>query len=490
MKNIFFKPLALLSMGVLAMTGCTSTFEEVNTDPDRPNADLVSSTNILAYVERYASDNMFDEWFDLNEVAGFSGQVAKAQYTEEGYYDFRPSVNNSSWNTCYVMISNLNAILNKEEQGSNMWAVATIMQCQIWQIATDRWGNIPYSEALQLESENNTTPVYDKQSVIYPDLLRRLKQAADALDPSGDRLGDGDVLLNGSISGWKRYANSLRLRIAARIANVAPNEAQTVFAEVASNPANFVSDNKFNVFFEWKNEYPEPYADYYQTRPQEYAVSTCMITELKKTNDPRLEVYAEPTISWTSWDGTGDEPVKYNGYQVGTKAYGNVSNLSRIGNRFMNGDGLDGFSPWLRACESYFAIAYAASKGWNVGMTQKEAYEKAVALSLEENDCDGTFLSEGGAYDGSLEQLMTQWWISVYKNGSEAWSVYRMAGYPTSNVIAPDSYYPGHNCPPMCYGYPDNERNLNTENCKAEASAEKDYFWGKQMWWDTRTGLQ
>src|SRR5574344_966974 len=87
-------------------------------------------------------------------------------------------------------------------------------------------------------------------------------------------------------------------------------------------------------------------------------------------------------------------------------------------------------------------------------------------------------------------QLFSQWWISVFKNEMEAWSLFRMSGYPAGNVIAPNSCYVGHNTPPMCYGYPDSERNLNQTNCAAESAAEVDYFWGKQMWWDVRTGLK
>ena len=92
-------------------------------------------------------------------------------------------MNSSSWNVCYRTIANLQAIIDKEEEGSNMWAAATIFQCQIYQIACDRWGNIPYSEACKL-SEGISQPKYDKQSDIYPDLLKRLATAVAARDLS------------------------------------------------------------------------------------------------------------------------------------------------------------------------------------------------------------------------------------------------------------------------------------------------------------------
>lgn len=498
MKTYKYKISILLIAVVLMITGCTSSFDEVNTDPDNPSAQLVPATNILAYCLRYSSDNMFDEWFDLNESCGFSGQIAKWMYTDEGYYSFRPTTNTSSWNVCYYTVSNLQSIINKSTEGSNMWAAATIFQCQIYQVITDRWGNVPYANALKL-ADGVTKPTYDKQSVIYPDLLKRLKVAVEALGTNDDALGNGDVLLNGDITAWKKYGNSLRLRIAARIANIDPNDAKSTFEEILGNPSKYpvLASNDDNVFFQWNNEYPEPYSDYFLTRPNEYGVSKLMVETLKGTNDPRLSVYAKPTTNWIALspaEQIAQIDTKYAGYQNGLEAAAAVAAYSGIGTRFMAVNSLTGFSPWMRSCETYFAIAYAASKGWSVGMTQKAAYEKGVKLSLEENGFDesniSTFLANGGKYDGTQAQLFTQWWVSVFKNGMEAWSLFRMSGYPSGNLIAPDSYWTGHNTPPMCYGYPDTERNLNKENCAPEAAAEKDYFWGKQMWWDTRTGLK
>ena len=106
MNKYILKSISLL-FGTMVAVSCTSSFDEVNKDPDNPLAEEVPSTNILAYCERYASDNMFDEWFDLNETCGFSGQIAKWMYTEEGYYQFRPTVNNQSWLVCDRINGNL-----------------------------------------------------------------------------------------------------------------------------------------------------------------------------------------------------------------------------------------------------------------------------------------------------------------------------------------------------------------------------------------------
>ena len=221
MNKYILKSISLL-FGAMAAVSCTSSFDEVNKDPDNPLAEEVPSTNILAYCERYASDNMFDEWFDLNESCGFSGQIAKWMYTQEGYYLFRKTVNSQSWLVCDRVNGNLKTILDKEDPESNMWAVATIFQCQIWQIKSDRWGNIPYwtttksssmkSEAYRLE-DGITAPAYDKQSDIYPDLLDRLEKAVAILEggEASDEIGIGDGLLKGDLSAWAKYGNAFVL---------------------------------------------------------------------------------------------------------------------------------------------------------------------------------------------------------------------------------------------------------------------------------------
>jgi len=500
MNTIFrYTTAALISISLLS--GCTGSFDKVNTDPDNPTPEDVSSTNVLAFCERYASDNMFDEWFDLNESCGFSGQIAKWMYCDEGYYLFRPNVNSTSWNICYRTASNLGSIIKNEDPESNMYAAATIFRAQMFQIATDRWGNIPYTQACMLSNDETSIaqPAYDTQESIYRSLLEDLKKAVETLDESGDALGSGDVLLGGDITAWKKYGNALRLRMAARMAQADANSAQAVFMEILSNPAKYPipEGNIDNVFFtEWGGEYPEPWADYYNTRKLEYGVSKLMIDTFTALDDPRIDVYAKPTAEWSS--GAVGVP-KYCGYQNGLRTTAITSKYSAIGDRFQDKSGsLTGFSPWLRSCEVYFAISYAASLGFTPAdytYTQETAYRKAVLLSLEENGITGQTANDyvdtgAGHYDGTKSQLFTQWWISVFKNGQEAWSLFRMSGYPEGNVVAPESMYPGHNTPPMAYGYPDTERNLNGTNCSVESAAEVDYFWGKQMWWDRRPGLK
>ncbi len=493
MKKI--KTYLLIPFLALYFAGCTGSFETINTDPDGAINEEVPVTNNLAFVIRYASENLFDDWFDLNESCGFGGHISKMQYTSEGYYQFRTSVNSNSWYYIYLTLSNIDNVITKAQaaENSNMENVGKVLKAQIFQIATDRWRDIPFTEAGKI-TEGILKPQYDKQEDIYPALLTMLKEAADGFaDDNSGELGDGDIMYDddikkaeGEIVLWQRYCNSLRLRLAMRISSVDATLAKSTVEEILGDPTRYpvIETNDQNAFFNWPSgAYQEPWAAYYLTRPSEFGVSDVMINQLKNTSDPRLSVYAVPATA------TGE----YNGYGIGNTVSAVVSQYSRIGERFMNRDGASGFTPYFRSAETYFDIAEAALLGWNTGgITAETAYTKAVTLSLEENSVAQaditTYLAGAGKYNGTKNQVYLQLWIALFKQGMEAWSTYRRTGVPAL-YIAPGSVYPNHNVPPMRYAYPQTELDLNTANVTPYAAEIVDNFWGKQMWWDTRTDV-
>ena len=149
----------------------------------------------------------------------------------------------------------------------------------------------------------------------------------------------------------------------------------------------------------------------------------------------------------------------------------------------------------MRVAEVYFHIAEAAKLGYNTGMTAEEAYNKAVAFSLEENgvaaaDADA-YLAGAGKFNGTMDQIWYEEWVAMFKQGMEGWTLYRRTGVPRDNYIAPGraARYQNHNVPPFRSPYPDTEHNLNSVNCAPFAADVKDDFWGKQMWWDQRTNV-
>ncbi len=483
MKNNKIKILAVALITTILMIGCTKDFGDINTDPDR--AKDAPATNVLAFVIRYHSDTFYDAWNNLNEPSTYGGQIAKIQYIDEARYNYRPGVVENKWYYTYIQLNNINEIKKKaiEDQADNMLGVAKVLEAYIFQIATDTWRDVPFSDAIRM-ADGVLLPKYDRQEDIYPALLDILAEANELLASGSDNLGAGDVLFNGDVLKWRKFANSLRLRLAMRISEVNTSLAKSTVETILGNPGDhpIMSSNQDNAFF-W---YPgaAPYEDTWfvdsKTR-DDHGVSDVLIDVLKDLDDPRLPVYAKPASS----DG------EYRGFTIGASAQPNISTISRIGARFR--DDPAGFSPFMRYSEAMFHIAEAALKGFGVGISAQDAYETAVAASLEENGIAqadiNAYIGNAAAYNGTLDQIYLQEWIAMFKQGMEVWSLYRRTGIPTTHYVAPGSVFPGHNSPPFRYPYPQNELTLNGANAQPFADEAVDYFWGKKMWWDTRTGV-
>jgi hypothetical protein len=495
--KIFKYTIIALGLVIMLLTSCTEKFEEINTDPDNPVQ--VPTDNQLAWSIWYTSYRLYDRWFLLDEPCTFAGYAAKLNYIDEARYQFRPNVQDSHWTYIYRILLNLRELQAKAEEtgSSNLKNVAKIMEAEVIQIFTDRWRDVPYSDAVKLE-EGILLPKYDRQEDIYPALLALLKDAADDLAAGAgtDDISGGDLLYGGDIGKWQKFANSLRLRLAIRISEVSPALAKQTAEEILGNPATYplITDNADNAFFWWDandaNRF-EPWADAYRTRPDlEFCSSDVIINNLKTNNDPRLPVYARPTLNSVA-AGSPD----YVGYTVGAAVNGVPPTLSGIGARFETD--LGGFSPYYRAAENYFHIAEAAMLNYNTGgISAADAYETAVTLSLEENgigtDDITAYLLGAGAFDDTKEKIWYEEWVALFKQGMEGWSLYRRTGTPNFLYIAPGrdiGNYGNHNVPPFRSPYPDKERNLNGTSNKPFAADVIDDFWGKQMWWDTRTGV-
>ena len=485
MKRYIGKIFAVAFIAALFITGCTDRFEEINTDSDR--AKDAPATNVLAFVLRYHASQFHDPWNDMNEPSTYGGHLAKIQYIDEARYNFRPGVVENKWYYGYIQLNNVKEIKKKAEatDAKNLLGVAKILEAYIFHIMTDTWRDIPFTDALKL-SEGILLPKYDKQEDIYPKLLAILAEANTLLAAnSNDPLGEGDVLFDGSTTKWRKFGNSLRLRLAMRISGVnsalAKSTVETILGNPGANPV--MTSNADNAFFWWpgSSPYEEPWFADSKGR-DDHGMSDLLIDHLKALNDPRLPVYALPAAS----DG------QYRGFTIGAAQQPNISTISRIGTRFRKDAA--GFSPFMRYSEVMFHVAEAAMKGYVTGTTAETAYNKAVEASLLENELSAAavtaYLTGSAKFNNTLDQLYLQEWIALFKQGMEAWSLYRRTGIPRNHYIAPGTTYTGHNSPPFRYPYPLNELTYNEANSKPFVNEVVDDFWGKKMWWDTRTGVQ
>ena len=462
---------------------CTKKFEAINTNPNNPVA--APLPNVLAYVLEDFASNFFGT-STIEQSGGYSGQMSLIQYIGASQYSFSGNLTDGIWTNAYRDIRNVQSVIAgaKKTNATNMQAAAMTFKAFMFQIVTDSWRDVPFSMAIKGDS-GVINPSYDKQEEIYPQLLSTLKEAGDLFASGGnDQLGSGDLLYKGNLDYWRRFCNSLRLRVAIRISNVNSALSKSNIEEIANNPDKYpvFELNNQNAYFYWPGS--SPYIERYANglSYDVYGVAATIVDSLKALSDPRLSVYAHPAPS----DG------QFRGVIVGPVGQVSASNFSRIGARFR--DDPKGFSPFMNAAEVKFIYAEAAARGWNVGLTAQSYYEQGVTLSMIENGITDagqitTYLQSAPVkWNGNIEKIYLQKWICLYKQNYEAWAESRRTDVPLMSA-APGSIFPGHNRPPFRLPYPASESTLNGANSASFVADVKDNLWGKQMWWDTRTNV-
>ncbi len=505
--------IAAFALGI--NSSCTKDFDEINTDPDAiPSAPV---TNILGY-SIYSMSNQWGN--EKSRLADWSGYLV-ASYENETF-QYLPTYNEfgNKWYQTYTLIPELQDIIDRTdpEQFKNMQNVAKLLQQFMLFLTVDCFGDIPYTEACQGLSTGIIKPVYDKDEAVYDSIAAKLKDIADswAEGLGDDELGAGDLLYGGNVKNWQRFCNSLRLRLAMRVSNMDSKVAasRATFNEILSNPAQYpiIEESSQNCYFNWAgtSSYREKWYDNYLDRPNDYYMSQVLVDRLKDQNDPRLSVICRPAKNTGEYRGVlHGANAQYNGepmdnYSLPGSLYMATNETENAANK--------GFSPYFRAAETWFLIAEAALKGWNTGSySAQTAYENGVKCSMTDNgvsDADAaTYLAGSGAYAGTLAQIYLEEWVALYKQGQEAWCLYRRTGYPTQmfdEVTYSDGktapQYPGehsawgygasarHNDLPFRFPYPNNEVLYNNDNLSVAMEGVTDYTYGKRLCWALDNG--
>ena len=191
MKNI--KILFLLLAAIFA-GGCEKDFDDINTNPNRPED--VPLTNVLLSSISQGVRRTHGASFNMTYAGLWAQHYAKIQYIDEDWYEYRPDALTGHWDNMYAgPLADLQDILDKAPNPSNMRAAALTMKCYYFSIMTDMWGNVPYSEALNTSLTFN--PKYDEQSAIYEGLVADLREASGMFAPGRDDLGAGDLIYQG-----------------------------------------------------------------------------------------------------------------------------------------------------------------------------------------------------------------------------------------------------------------------------------------------------
>ena len=435
LKNL----LAVPALSLLVAAGaCDDGLTDINRNPNAPEdvpVENILASGIWDAVDSNGGTGAFGPWTTLYHTSLWAQHVAQSSYNDEDRYTPRAGIPTAIWENFYAgTLSDLQRVqqIADEAGRDNLWVVAEIMTVYDFLQLTDLYGDVPYSEALRLD-EDIQNPKYDPQSEIYPDLIRRLKEAVARVDASeDDDFSTGDLIYDGDMDGWVRFANSLRLRIAMRMANTAlAGAAATEFA-AAWNTGMLIETVSQQADLDWAGEQPAQNPIYEQivlgSRTGDFRVSNSLVSRLQALNDPRLEVFANPAATDGEFRGlpNGLTPSQVGGTYNVPGAY------STIGDYFLQPETP---SVLMSAAEVALLGAEAAARGW-IGADAATLYHRGIQRSLEQYGIDDAATYANSQPYNGLQSIWLQKWIALYLAGPEAFTEFRRTGYPNLPLSA------------------------------------------------------
>lgn len=446
----------------------------------------------------------------------YAQQWSETQYTDVSLYgnpqlDYGTIYNDLMMNLQTIIDRNLdpatqNSIFvvgsaaSPAGSNANQIGVATIAKTYLMWTVTDRWGDVPYSEALK--GSANLYPSYDTQEDIYNRMLSDLTAAVNGFDDGAPV--KGDFIYDGNVDQWKKLGNSLRMLISLRMSKRYPNPGQlaaTEFAAAANDPAGAIESNADNFAVYYTGASTDETNPFYSALNgrKDYAFSLTMGDILNNMNDPRRNAFGSAGAEFP-YGLPREQAVAFDASVGGN--YSKPFATSKV----------TATSPVFIIPAAYvlLAKAEAAQRGWISGSAES-FYNDGVRASFEQWGVTGAdayladaanFNSGGGggsqigvdpafpSVPGSdantstpLQRIQLQRYIASFGDGLQAWSEWRRTGVPN---LKPTTY--ATNNPkeiPRRLTYGTSEYALNPDKVEEAAGRlQGGDVMNARMWWD------
>jgi len=504
--------------------------ENINKDPNNPQS--VPSNMVFSGAQKKVMDYIYDNWFSGRQCLVYSQYWAQRNYTEEDRYQIRESVNNNYFNHLYVIIANINRVIelntDPETAGAsalygnndNQIAVAKIMKAWIFSIITDTWGNVPYSEVDKLK-DGIYQPKYDDQEVIYKELIKELREAAKMIDEDEPAFIGGDRIYDGDAEKWKKFANSLICRLALHTSKVDPEWRD--YIEKALDDGVFES-NDDAAAYHYSTAAPEWcffYDGFFMQGRNDFTVTRPFVDILKGqrdtlndkshpwegTVDPRLAMFTTSrrnTATTTYYPGIPVGVPFYIGMPYGIPTMNTSATLRNAAPTWYTASPPMQLKPDFPVpIMTYAELLFIISE---YNDFSEDEYAEGVEASIDYwSSVSGRAVSDAAkaAYLDEVtktvdaEAVALQKYIDLFMNGTEAWVEIRRTGYPDQLLKPGDISVGSIKFVPLSetngliiprVKYPTNESTLNGANFNAalnKIGGSNNYYY--QMFWDKRS---
>ena len=503
---------------IMSITACKNEdLVELNIDKNSPNE--INLSFLLARAQlQLGSNNGQQIRSNLIYSSAFVQHNADIGGFPQGdKYTYNPGYSASLWETLYSeVVKELTYVVDNADPASNLYAISLAIRSYALHKLTDMYGDIPYEQAGRgLQGQELWFPSYNTQQEVYGFLVRDLRAARDILNAGGDALGVQDVIYGGVTDQWKRFINSLLLRIGMRMSSVDPATAKQVVEEAVTNGVFTSNDHEAYIdHTEGQSlntngtshslRQGETYAD--DLRP-----SRTFVNWMKDNNDPRLMIIVGGTGSFSDKDTWNTDPAVQRGLPNGfnnNTILADARNEGLITNdsdwsldlySFINPELFDLNDPYylIRYAEVELMLAEAVLNGWNVEGTAQDHFEAAISASSASwerygvdpvSAADMTTYITGlgfGSADASNQHRMIgeQYWAMTYLTSEESWANWRRTGFP---VLTPVDF-PGNvtgGTIPRRFRYPEREATINKDAYDVAVGRQGADLFTTRIWWD------
>ena len=449
MKRNYKKYFLILVVAIAgSFSSCDKGFEDVNTSVD------FVSTPTLEYMLPYVQLTMVDKnyYTQTYYAAAYASQI-NTNVSFPSITAYKETEMSEHWVWIYRNpLKNIVDFIERSQDDPgkvNYLSIGRILRVYLLHSVTDSYGDIPYFEAIKGYSEGKTTPKYDPQQKIYEDMFKELSEAVAALTTAKSNPGVADLVYNGDIAKWKKFANSLMLRLALRIVKVDPvNSKKYIEQAIAGGLMTSTADNfivKYTTQIAGTGTTSNGTAHTWISSSYitTYRLAQPFVDSLKLKNDPRTPVYCmREKLPLTSYQEGSHDPALQRGrdqfvqtVQRDSASVANIKTFGRYDAPFIH----------LSYAQVQFQLAEAVVRNIIPG-DAKTYYENGVKAAMSELSIFGTDGWNPGAittaqqtaylaanpYDpaNALKQINTQYWIETFPNYYEAWANMRRSGYP------------------------------------------------------------
>ncbi len=460
---------------------CDERLELLN--EEKVNPAQVPAETLFANGVKEMAYMMVNSNVNVNVFRFYAQYWAAATYPDESQYNqVTRNIPRNFWDRGYrralkdltearkIMVEQPNPTLTPAGN-ANRLAIVDIAMAYVYATMAETYGNIPFSQAMDIDV---ITPVYDDARTVYDAQIDALTTAANIINENDAAISAvQDILYQGSAAGWKKFANSLKLRMAMMLADTDPSKAQTMVDQaLASGVIESPLDDTFVTYFTEAPSTHPVYEDLVLSGRRDYLPANTLVDIMNDLNDPRRVAYFSDPLDGEIVGATyGD-----------VTAYGSVSHLGDIF-----------FTPTvpgtLISCtEVLFLLAEAAARGFTVPETVESYYNRAIETSMSDwgvlPGYDAYIAQPDVAYataPGDWKQKIgMQAWIALNNRGYEGWTTWRRLDF--------DAFSPP---PGMTMGdipvrllYPQEEAQLNGSNLDAAISAIGGNLKTTKLFWD------